>query len=110
MRRFCTAVVLVMGMGIGVPAAIAQQDDSAEALLVEAAKRAVAQKSYRRAGRLLDRALRVNPRRIDAYVLRASVYAMLKRYKTRVTVVQYRTYQYALSTNRTSKETLLVAE
>lgn len=36
--------------------------------------------------------------------------AMLKRYKKRVTVVQYRTYQYALSTNRQSKETLLIAE
>ena len=36
--------------------------------------------------------------------------AMLKRYKNRVTVTQYRTYQYALSTNRQSKEMLLIAE
>jgi len=88
MRRLCTAVVLAIGIGIAAPAAIAQQDDSVEALLVEAAKRAVAAKNYRRAGKLLDRALTVNPRRIDAYVLRASVHAMRKQYKSGIVVMR----------------------
>jgi tetratricopeptide (TPR) repeat protein len=57
----------------------AQAGDSEDALLVTSARRAVTRGRYRRAARLLDRALRVNPRRMEAYVLRASVYAVSKQ-------------------------------
>ncbi len=88
MHRLWITVVVALVVCFAAPAALAQQDDSAEALLVEAAKRAVAASNYRRAGTLLDRALAVNPRRIDAYVLRASVFAMLKRYRKGVAVMR----------------------
>lgn len=80
--------MLALATVVAVPAARAQNDDSAETLLVEAAKRAISRGNYRSAGKLLDRALAVNPRRIDAYVLRASVYAMRRQYDKGVAVMR----------------------
>lgn len=51
-----------------------RDDDDASRLLVAEARRAIARRDYARAGKLLDRALEVAPRRIDVYVLRASVH------------------------------------
>src|SRR5262245_57617207 len=50
-------------------------DDESE-IYVQEAKSALAHKDYGDAARLLDRALKVNPRRIDAYILRATVHAV----------------------------------
>lgn len=88
MGRSITVALAALAMLVAVPRARAQSDDSAETLLVEAAKRAIARGNYRSAGRLLDRALSVNPRRIDAYVLRASVFAMRRDYENGVAVMR----------------------
>ncbi len=57
----------------------AQSGDEAR-LLVSEAREAIADKEYKRAGRLLDRAIAINPRRVDAYVLRSTVYTVYKQY------------------------------
>ena len=53
-------------------------EDEETSLLVDEARRAIGSRDYSRAGRLLDQAIRVNPRRIDAYVLRATVHGALQ--------------------------------
>lgn len=76
-RGMVAALAAVMTIAVAPPAAVAQRDQDEESqLLVEEAKRALAKKSYKRAGELLDRALRVSPRRIDLYVLRASIHGI----------------------------------
>jgi tetratricopeptide (TPR) repeat protein len=62
------------------------QDDSA--LLVEDARKRMARGDYARAGRSLDRALALNPRRIDIYVLRASVHAALAQYPAGIALLR----------------------
>lgn len=62
------------------------QDDSA--LLVEDARARMARGDYARAGRSLDRALALNPRRIDIYVLRASVHAALAQYPAGIALLR----------------------
>ena len=62
------------------PVANAQSDDEQDALLVDEARRAIAKRQYSKAAGLLDRALRINPRRVDAYVLRATVHGQNKEY------------------------------
>src|SRR5687767_4301112 len=71
-----------------VPSAHAQADDEESQLLVEAARRAIGKKDYVRAGELLDKALSVNPRRIDLYVLRASVYGVRKEYDKGIALLE----------------------
>jgi tetratricopeptide (TPR) repeat protein len=71
-----------------VPSAHAQADDEESQLLVEAARRAIGKKDYVRAGELLDKALSVNPRRIDLYVLRASVYGVRKEYDQGIALLE----------------------
>jgi tetratricopeptide (TPR) repeat protein len=75
-------IVLAVALGIATvvvsvrpPVAAAQEDEETE-VLVQDARRAISKKDYVRAGTLLDKALAVNPRRIDLYVLRASVYGV----------------------------------
>lgn len=67
--------------------AAAQQDEESE-LLVEEARRALGKKDYARAGRLLDEALAVNPRRIDLYVLRASVHGVQQQHEAAITLLR----------------------
>ncbi len=71
------------------PAASAQSgDDDEDQLLLDQAKRAIAKKDYGRAGKLLDKALGINPRRIDLYVLRASVYGIAKEYDDAIALLE----------------------
>jgi len=69
------------------PRAVAQEDEESQ-ILVEAARRALARKDYPEAARLLDRALGVNPRRIDLYVLRASVHGVLGEHDRAITLLE----------------------
>jgi tetratricopeptide (TPR) repeat protein len=66
----------------------AQAEDEEGQLLIEEARRAIGKKDYARAGDLLDQALRVSPRRIDVYVLRASVHGVLKEHAKGVAVLE----------------------
>lgn len=84
-------VALVLGLILGAAAPAAAQsgsDDDEDALLVSEARRAFADKEYQRAATLLDRALQVNPRRIDAYVLRARVHGISKEHPQAVALMQ----------------------
>jgi tetratricopeptide (TPR) repeat protein len=86
------AVVMVCTLlGIaGNPVVWAQapSSDDEVGLLVEEARRALADRQYHRAGQLLDRAIALNPRRLDAYVLRASVYAAQKQHNKGVGIMR----------------------
>ncbi len=80
-----TSVALALGLGLGfglgplaVPAAHAQrpnqgEDESAE--LVDEGRRALRAGDYGDAAEALDQALALNPRRLEAYALRAAVHA-----------------------------------
>jgi tetratricopeptide (TPR) repeat protein len=61
------------------PAGAADREDES-ALLVEDARRRIAARDYDAAARRLDRALALNPRRIDTYVLRAGVHGARRQY------------------------------
>ncbi len=63
-------------------------DDDEDQLLVDEAKRAISKKEYARAGKLLDKALAINPRRIDLYVLRASVYGIQKEHGKAIALLE----------------------
>jgi tetratricopeptide (TPR) repeat protein len=73
--------------GAAGPAA-AQADDEESQLLLEEARRALARRDYERAAALLDEALRVNPRRIDLYVLRASVHGVQRQHDRAIALLQ----------------------
>jgi tetratricopeptide (TPR) repeat protein len=75
-------------METSVPRAYAQAEDEESQLLVEEARRAIAKKQYQRAGELLDKALRINPRRIDLYVLRASVHGVRKEFDLGIALLE----------------------
>jgi tetratricopeptide (TPR) repeat protein len=82
----CTAVIL--GLWIA-PAAGQQRDQDEESqLLVEEAKRALGKKDYARAGSLLDRALVTAPRRLDLYILRASVHGVTGKHEAAVSLLE----------------------
>jgi tetratricopeptide (TPR) repeat protein len=69
--------------------ALAQRDQDEESqLLVEEAKRALAKKDYDRAGGLLDKALVASPRRIDLYILRASIHGIEGKHDLAVSLLE----------------------
>lgn len=70
------------------PARAQGADDEESQLLVDEGKRALAKRNYKRAGELLDRALQVTPRRIDLYILRASVHGVLREHGAAVALLQ----------------------
>jgi len=67
--------VLAAVCALAVPATAQPRGDDESAALVEAGRRALKAGSLGDAGKALDQALALNPRRIEAYVLRAAVYA-----------------------------------
>jgi len=58
------------------PAAAQSKVDDESAFLVDEARKAIRARAYDKAGKLLDRALKIDPRRIQAYILRASVHGV----------------------------------
>ncbi|MBK7197546.1 MAG: tetratricopeptide repeat protein [Myxococcales bacterium] len=60
---------------LAAPAAAQPRGDDDSAALVEDGRRALKAGDYGAAGKALDQALALNPRRIEAYVLRAAVFA-----------------------------------
>ncbi|HTL32328.1 MAG TPA: tetratricopeptide repeat protein [Kofleriaceae bacterium] len=84
--RLCVAMCLVLAVAEPV---LAQRDQDEESqLLVEEAKRALAKKDYTRAGGLLDKALTASPRRIDLYILRASIHGIVGQHDAAVSLLE----------------------
>jgi tetratricopeptide (TPR) repeat protein len=89
MRGVAAVLSAAMMLAVAPPAAIAQRDQDEESqLLVEEAKRALGKKDYKRAGELLDKALVVSPRRIDLYILRASIYGIVGQHPSAVALLE----------------------
>jgi tetratricopeptide (TPR) repeat protein len=90
----CGVALLVGGAALWPAQAMAQAraqagaDQDESALLVADARKRMARGDYARAGRSLDRALALNPRRIDIYVLRASVHAALAQYPAGIALLR----------------------
>lgn len=63
-----------------------EQDEESQ-LLVEEGKRALAKKDYKRAGTILDKALTAAPRRLDIYILRATIFGIEKQYDQAVALL-----------------------
>ena len=63
-------------------------EDEETEVLVDNARGAIAGKEYARAAQLLDQALAVNPRRIDLYVLRASVHGVQGEHDKAIALLQ----------------------
>ncbi|KAB2910681.1 MAG: tetratricopeptide repeat protein, partial [Kofleriaceae bacterium] len=88
-RGVAAALAAAMMIAVAPPAAVAQRDQDEESqLLVEEAKRALGKKDYGRAGGLLDKALRVSPRRIDLYILRASIHGIAGEHPAAVALLE----------------------
>ena len=62
------------------------EDDSVE--LVREGRAALRERAYERAARALDQSLALNPRRIEAYILRAAVHAAQKQYAAGVAIMR----------------------
>jgi tetratricopeptide (TPR) repeat protein len=92
MKRLLASWAVALGLAgatvvVDVRRADAQEDEESQ-LLVEAARRALAKKNYPEAGRLLDQALSISPRRIDLYVLRASVHGVQKEHAKAIALLE----------------------
>jgi len=92
MKRLLAFILSAAALGTMVhaprPALAQSSDDDEDQLLVDEAKRAIAKKDYARAGKLLDRALANNPRRIDLYVLRASVHGVKQEHAKAIALLE----------------------
>jgi tetratricopeptide (TPR) repeat protein len=85
-------VALALVLAAGAPRASAQgqaqaEDEETEVLLGDA-RGAIAHKEYAQAATLLDQALQVSPRRIDLYVLRASVYGVQDQHDRAIALLE----------------------
>ena len=87
MSRWVTATSLCLLCAV----ASAQRPEKAEdesALFVEEGRAALKRRALDEAAKALDQAIALNPRRVEAYVLRSAVYAARKRYKEGVAVMR----------------------
>jgi len=81
-------VALLLGSATQARQIRAQAEDEETEVLAGDARRAIAKQDFPRAAELLDHALRVNPRRIDLYILRASVHGVLGEHDKAITVLR----------------------
>lgn len=111
-RRWPRALVLALAAAAATAAAgplaparaqRAQAEDESTTL-VDAGRAALRRRDYAAAGRALDEALRLNPRRLGAYVLRAAVHAALGEYDRGVALMRR---AYALAPQDTAVITSL---
>ena len=89
-------IVAILGVAVPLfitlaPASVLAQpqqaeDDSVE--LVREGRAALRERAYDRAARALDQSLALNPRRIEAYILRAAVHAAQKQYVAGVAIMR----------------------
>jgi tetratricopeptide (TPR) repeat protein len=83
-----SSAVMLVFTAVTPPALAQPAEDEETSLLVAEARRAIGKRDYTRAGQLLDQAIAVNPRRIDAYVLRATIHGARKEHDKAVAVVR----------------------
>lgn len=81
-------IAIILAVAAVSPASAQRDQDEESQLLEEEARRALAKKDYPRAGALLDKALRVSPRRIDLYVLRASIHGVVGEHDQAVALLE----------------------
>lgn len=81
-------VVILAVLAVPQRAAAQKDQDEESQLLVEEARRALGKKNYPRAGALLDKALRASPRRIDLYILRASIHGVVGEHAKAVALLE----------------------
>ena len=75
MRAWAIAGISVVVLALAAPALAQQRGDDESAELVDEGRRALRSRRYGDAAEALDQAIALNPRRIEAYVLRAAVHA-----------------------------------
>lgn len=85
-RSALVACAVALALALGGGRARADEDESE--LYVAEGRAALRRGDYDRAARALDRALAVNPRRVEAYVLRAGVHAARKEYAAGVALMR----------------------
>jgi len=89
MSRSATATSLVVCLLCGVAAAQRPNEGEDEsAALVEEGRTALRKGQLDDAAKALDQALSLNPRRVEAYVLRSAVYAARKQYKDGIALMR----------------------
>jgi tetratricopeptide (TPR) repeat protein len=81
-----TSAVIVVILGVVAAAQPVGEDESAD--LVTAGRDALRKGRYRDAAKALDQAIALNPRRIEAYVLRGAVHAANREYAQGVKLLQ----------------------
>ena len=97
MRRR-TKLHMVLALGIALPLVTAskptlvraqpQQAEDESLELVREGRAALRERAYDRAAQALDQSLALNPRRIEAYILRAAVHAAKKQYVAGVVIMR----------------------
>ena len=89
MSRLVTATSLILCLACGI--ALAQRPEKAEdesAAFVAEGRAALKRGELDAAAKSLDQALSLNPRRVDAYVLRSAIFAARKQYKDGVALMR----------------------
>lgn len=91
-RAVAAAVILLHALPLPLSvrhaqAQVKRSEDDASALVADG-KRLLGAKRYEAAGKALDAALALNPRRIDAYILRAAVYAAQSNFSAGIAVMR----------------------
>jgi tetratricopeptide (TPR) repeat protein len=85
-----SVVVVVLALAFAAPAHAQRpgqgEDDSAA--FVDEGRAALRKRDYARAGKALDEAIRINPRRLEAYVLRAAVYSAKQQHAAGVALMR----------------------
>src|SRR5262245_13215798 len=82
------AIAISVAVLVAASAPPAHGDDDESELLVAEGRTALRKGDTARAARVLDRALALNPRRLEAYVLRAGVHTARKEYTQGVAVMR----------------------
>ncbi|HEY4240204.1 MAG TPA: tetratricopeptide repeat protein [Kofleriaceae bacterium] len=79
---------LIAALLVATPAFAQQKGEDESAALVEEGRADLRHGALGDAGKALDQAIALNPRRVDAYVLRSAVYAAQKRYKDGIALMR----------------------
>ena len=80
-RRTGLAIVAMLALAVPAWAQRPNQGEDESAALVDEGREALKKGSLGEAAKALDQAIALNPRRVEAYVLRSAVYAARKEYK-----------------------------
>src|SRR6188474_897332 len=91
MSRLATATSLGVCLALACGVAYAQRPNQGEdesAAFVQEGRAALRQGKLDEAARALDQAIALNPRRVEAYVLRSAVFAARKEYKQGVALMR----------------------